>query len=86
MQLNEISSRASGGSITYMSVTGSPDAYNLGGRYELVGDDITVKVNLRQTKEKETKYRFEVKGKKGRIKEIAENILQKAMEWKGRNK
>jgi nitrogen regulatory protein PII len=43
-------------------------------------------VNIRQSKEKLPKYRFEVKVKKDDVKTMAENIVQRAMEEIGKNK
>jgi hypothetical protein len=85
-QLNEVASRGSDATITYMISTDSPDAYIISGRYNVKDDEITIKVNIRQSKEKIPKNKFVVKGKKDDVKALAENIVQKAMEWIGKNK
>ncbi len=78
-QLNDISSRGDNGSISFMSSTDSPDAYILSGRYEAKDDELTVRINIRQSKDKIPKYKFEVKGKKGEVNALAESIVQKAI-------
>ena len=83
-QLNETSSRGTDSKIIYVTATNSPDAYLLIGRYDVKGEELTVKVNIKQGKE--IKYRFEVKGRKDNIKELAEMVVQQATEWILKNK
>lgn len=82
--LNNISSRGAETNISYVIGTNSPDAYALSGRYEVKGNDITVKVNIR--KNKEIKYKFELKGKIANLAALAENIVKNAADWSSKNK
>jgi len=77
--LNEISARGEENAITYVAGSTSPDAYSLGGRYEVKGGDLTVKVNIRQNNE--TKYKFELNGKKSDLKALAEQVVNQATDW-----
>jgi len=79
MQLNEIAARGDENAITYIPGSASPDAYSLGGRYEVKGDDITLKVNIRQYDT--TQYKFELTGKKNDLKAIAEQVVKQATDW-----
>ncbi|WP_169306817.1 caspase family protein [Pedobacter polaris] len=80
--LNNISSRGVDANITYVIGTNSPEAFALSGRYEVKGDEIIVKVNIRQ--HKEIKHRFELKGKKENLAALAETIVQLAAQWSAR--
>jgi len=84
MQLNETSARGADSKIIYVTTTNSPDAYLLIGRYDVKGEELTVKVNVKQGKE--IKFRFEVKGRINNIKELAEMVVQQATEWIIKNK
>jgi len=78
-QLNDVSTRGNEGSISYMTATDSPDAYIINGRYDVKGGDVTIKINIRQSKEKAPKYRFEITGKKVDVKGLADSIVTKAL-------
>ncbi len=78
LQLNEIASRGADSKIVYVTATNSPDAYTLTGRYEINGNGITVKVNVKQ--HKEIKYRFDQTGTKDKLKELAAAIAGRAAE------
>jgi WD40 repeat protein/uncharacterized caspase-like protein len=78
-QLTEISTRGAESKIAYISFTNSPDAYTLTGRYTLTGDQLTVKVNLKQNKQ--VKYQFVIKGNKKNMKSLAGNIVRSVSGW-----
>ena len=75
-KLADISSRGTDGNIVYLTGSSLPDAWSLTGRYEIKGNTVTVKVNLKQ--QKEIKYRFEITGTKDKIAELAAAIVTKA--------
>jgi len=77
--LNEISARGEENPITYVAGSSSPDAYSLVGRYDVKGDDLAVKVNIRQNNQ--TKYKFELSGKKSNLKDLAEQVVTQATDW-----
>ncbi len=76
LQLADIASRGSESKIVYVTATNSTDAWSLSGRYEVKGDEIIVKANLKQNKE--IKQRFEVKGTKDKLYELAAAVAEKA--------
>jgi WD40 repeat protein/uncharacterized caspase-like protein len=76
LQLADISSRGSVSKILYVTATNSPDAWSLSGRYEVKGNEVTVKANLKQNRE--IKQRFEIKGNKDKLNELAAAIAEKA--------
>jgi hypothetical protein len=76
LSLNTISSRGTGSNITYVNSTNSPDAFSLSGRYEVKGNNISVKVNVR--KNKELKYKFEVNGTIDNLAAVADEIVKQA--------
>jgi WD40 repeat protein/uncharacterized caspase-like protein len=78
--LFEVSSRGLDSKISYVTVTQSPDAYTLGGRYIITGNDVTVRVTLRQNKT--IKYRFEVHGTKDHLSDLASEVVMQATVWK----
>jgi len=82
--LNEISARGEKNAITYVPGSSSPDAFSLAGRYVVEDDDVTVKVNIRQNNE--TKYKFELSGKKSDLKSLAEQVVTQATDWIVKNK
>ncbi|MGB3345613.1 MAG: hypothetical protein WBA61_17010 [Aequorivita sp.] len=71
----DISTRGNG-TISFVANTNTPDAHTLSGRYEVDGNTITLKINIRQSNE--TKYRFEMTGSKEKLTELAEAITTKA--------
>lgn len=75
-ELAGISARGDNSKILYMTATNSPDVYTLTGRYEVKGNNITVKVNLKQNRE--IKNRFEISGTKDKLDELAAAIAAKA--------
>ena len=75
-KLADISSRGTDGNIVYLTGSSLPDAWSLTGRYEIKGNTVTVKVNLKQ--QKEIKNRFEITGTKDKIAELAAAIITKA--------
>ncbi len=78
MQLSDIASRGAESKIVYVTATNAPDAYSLTGRYEVKGNAITVRVNVKQNKE--IKFRFEQSGTKDKINELAASIAAKGAE------
>jgi hypothetical protein len=60
-QLNEVSVRGIAGKVSFVTASNSPDAYTLGGRYDIKGEDISVRVNI--VHNKKIVHRFEVTGK-----------------------
>ncbi len=83
LQLNEIASRGVECKIVYVTATNSPDAYSLNGRYDVKGNDVTIRVSIK--KSNETKYRFEEKGTKDELKELASVIVTKSAAWAAAN-
>ncbi|MGB3345609.1 MAG: caspase family protein [Aequorivita sp.] len=73
--LLNISTRGNG-TISFVANTNTPDAHTISGRYEVIGNTITVKINIRQSNE--TKSRFEMTGSKDKLTELAEAISTKA--------
>jgi len=78
LALSQISSRGNTSTISYVAITNSPDAHALSGRYEVKGEDIIVRVNIR--KNKDIKYRFEITGQKTNLIDLSEAIVKKAAE------
>jgi hypothetical protein len=74
--LFQVASRGADSKISYITVTQSPDAYTLSGRYSITGDTVTVKVNIKQNKQ--TKHRFEITGSRTNISKIAEDVVKQA--------
>ncbi|MEO7048723.1 MAG: hypothetical protein ABI091_25705, partial [Ferruginibacter sp.] len=81
--LNTIASRGGDSKIAFAN-TNSPDAWLLVGRYDVKGDDIIVHINMKQNNE--VKNKFEIKGKKANLKELAEELVSKATEFIGQRK
>jgi uncharacterized caspase-like protein len=79
LQLNELSARGADSKLVYVTATNSPDAYMLSGRYEVKGEELIIKVNIKQGKE--VKYRFEEKGNKANLHALAEMVSQRAIQW-----
>jgi len=77
--MNEIAARGSDSQIVYVTVSNSPDAWSLSGRYEITGDEITIKVNIKQNKE--IKTRLELTGKKSDLRALAEKVVNEATDW-----
>lgn len=75
-QLMNISSKGSEAPIVFINTPTSESAYILSGRYEVKGNTVTVRINIRQNKE--VKQRFEVTGTKDNLKTLAEKIAQTA--------
>ncbi len=84
LQLNEISSRGTDNKIVYVTATNSPDAFTLGGRYDVRGNEVVVRISIK--KNNEIKHRFEEKGTKDMLKELAISLVTKAADWALANK
>lgn len=82
-QLSDLSNPGEN-NIVFMSNTNSADAYSVRGSYQTTGDQLTVKVKLKQGKD--TKIIFEINGKKNSLKQIANEIIKKVEEWIDKNK
>lgn len=76
LQLNDLATRGKDSRIVYVTATNAPDAYSLSGRYTVKGNELTVTVNIRQNKQVKTK--FELKGSKDKLPELAAAIAEKA--------
>lgn len=70
--------------ISYAASSNSTDAYSLSGRYNVKGEDVTIKTNLLQNRI--IKYRFEVKGSKSNLEQLAENIVRVVSDWMEKNR
>ena len=77
--LNEVSSRGTDGNIIFLTGSNAPNAWTLTGRYTLNGDDLTVKVNVKQNKV--SKKNMELSGKKSNLSALAAEIVGAASEW-----
>lgn len=77
-RLSDIAARGSAGNIVYSAGIKSADAWALGGRYEVNGNTITARINIRQGRE--IKYRFEFSGTKDKLQELVTAIATKATE------
>ena len=77
--MNEISSRGGDSQISYVTASASPDAWSLSGGYDIKGDEISVKVNIKQNKEIKTK--LELTGRKSELKALAEKVVNEAADW-----
>jgi hypothetical protein len=75
--LSDISNRGINSTIQYISVTTDNNTYMITGRYEVKGNSIVVKVNLKQNKE--IKHRFEQSGTIDNLKKLAADIADKAV-------
>ncbi|MEO6612118.1 MAG: caspase family protein [Chitinophagaceae bacterium] len=84
LQLNEMATRGTDSKIVYAMATNSPDAFTLGGRYDVTGNEVIVRISIK--KHNETKHRFEEKGTTDKLKELANSIVTKAAIWTGANK
>lgn len=74
--LKELGGRGLKSTIRYDASNNSLDACSLSGRYEVKGDAITVKVNIKY--DKTSRQRFEVVGKKDKLEDLAASIAEKA--------
>ena len=84
LQLNEISFRGIDNKIVYVTATNSPDAFTLGGRYDVKGNEVSVRISIKRNNE--IRYRFEEKGTKDMLKELAISLVTKAADWTLANK
>ena len=78
-QLNELSARGANAAITYVAGSASPDAYTLSGRYTVTGNNISVKIFIRQ--KNEVKQKIDLAGTKDDLKGMAVLIASKTAEW-----
>jgi uncharacterized caspase-like protein len=76
LQLIDMAARGADSRIVYVTATNSSDAYTLSGRYEIKGNAIIIKVNVKQNKE--IRYRFELSGTKDKLNELISGIVVKA--------
>ncbi|MBL0233871.1 MAG: caspase family protein [Chitinophagaceae bacterium] len=75
VKLGAISSRGTESGIVFMTNTNSPDAWSLTGRYEITGNNVLLKANLKQNRV--IKQRFEVRGTKDKLGELAALVAEK---------
>ncbi|MBL7745248.1 MAG: caspase family protein [Chitinophagaceae bacterium] len=73
--LSALSERGTAAPIAFISNTATPDAYKLGGRYEVKDNTITVKVNVRKGKDVK---RFELSGTTDKLIALAAAIAEEA--------
>ncbi|MBP6022750.1 beta-propeller domain-containing protein [Ferruginibacter sp.] len=78
-QLNELSARGANAAITYVAGSASPDAYTLSGRYTVTGNNISIKIFIRQ--KNEVKQKIDLAGTKDNLKELAVLIASKTEAW-----
>lgn len=78
-QLNELSARGANAAITYVAGSASPDAYTLSGRYTVAGNNISIKIFIRQ--KNEVKQKIDLAGTKDELKALAVLIATKTAEW-----
>ena len=83
-QLNELSSSGVNAGITYISGSASPDVYVLSGRYTITGNNISLKLFIRQNNQ--VKQKTELAGTKDKLNELAILIANKTAEWVRANK
>ena len=83
-QLNEISSRGDKAAISYVAGSNAPDAFTLSGRYILAGNNISIKVFIRQ--KNEVKEKIDLTGSTDKLNELATLVAAKAAEWVEKNK
>lgn len=76
LQLNDLAARGTDSRIVYATATNSTDAYSLSGRYTVIGNAITVSVNIKQNKI--IKSKFEISGTKDKLIEMAAAVAEKA--------
>ena len=76
-QLRDISTRSPHAPLIFVDTAQFPSAYRLGGRYEVVGDTVSVRVVLSGGEEPQ---RFTVDGTKSDIQRLAEKIVQETQE------
>lgn len=74
-KLNELSTRGGGTSIVFIAGTAASDSYTLSGRYDVKGNDVIVRVTIRYGRD--IKSRFEVKGTREKLDELATDIAEK---------
>jgi sulfur carrier protein ThiS len=84
LQLNNISARGSGGKVSFLPVSKSPDALSIRGQYTVSGEAVNVIVNIIQNKKPVTQ--FKVTGDKNKLEELAVEIAMKCSEWAITNK
>ena len=78
-QLTDIASRSTVDEINFINRSTAPDAWILSGKYKVLGEDISVKINIRQNKT--SKYLFEESGTKANLTDLAAKIVRRATEW-----
>jgi hypothetical protein len=78
-KLEDVSAMGAINVISYAESSNSPDAYSLSGRYNIKGEDVIIKTNILQNRI--IKYRFEAKGSKNNLEQLAENIVRQVSDW-----
>lgn len=79
LKLNEIASRGTKATISYAAGSNSPDAFTLSGRYTVSGNNISIKVFIRQNNE--VKEKIDLTGTSDKPEELAALIVTKAADW-----
>ena len=78
-QFNDVYSRGTEGPIAFVVSTDSPDAFMVTGKYEVKGDEVKMKINIRQNKDKIQRYKIECMGKKNDLKSLADLVIAKSL-------
>lgn len=74
-ELGEIATRGDKNNFLFMAGTASSDAYTLSGRYDVKGEEITVRVSLKQGRD--IRQRFEIKGSTKDLRAVCREISSK---------
>ncbi len=83
-QLNELSAKGANAAITYVAGSASSDVYILSGRYTVTGNDINLKLFIRQNNQ--VKQKINLSGTKDKLNELAVLVANKTAEWAAGNK
>jgi WD40 repeat protein len=78
--LGNIAARGLASKFSFTTVA-SPNGWTLIGRYDITGDDVVVRVNMKQNNE--LKFKFELRGKKSKLQDLAEQLVNEATERVG---
>jgi WD40 repeat protein/uncharacterized caspase-like protein len=76
--MTDISARGEDGAILFDKKYESEEVWTVGGRYEIQNSIIKVRINIKQGKQT-PKHRFELTGSIDKLKELAEEIVRKAI-------
>ncbi|RZJ89042.1 MAG: hypothetical protein EOO60_10465, partial [Hymenobacter sp.] len=83
-ELHSLVARGTTPDFAFADNTASPDAYRLTGRYEVKGEQVKMRVDVRKGKEVLT--RLEERATKGDLKNVATTIAARATDWIAKHK